>query len=370
MTHPMKTTHEYFMRMAISYALRGTRTTLSNPVVGCILVKHNEIVGKGYHKIFGQDHAEVIALREAGTEARGAIAYVTLEPCAHHGKTPPCAPRLVSAGVKKVVIGSMDPNPLVSGKGIEILKKGGVDVITDVLTAECRWINRGFFTRMNSGRPWVTVKAAVGYDGKMCLPDGESKWITTSRSRRIAHLMRAEHDAIMVGKGTALADDPLLTVRTSPGSSPLKIVLDKDLAIPVDSRIFQNGKTMVYTSQLSDASEAGRTLYPENVQLVSSGKDPDGLLLLPEVIKDLGRRGINRLLVEGGPSVISSLFRERLVDEVVLFLSPRFMGMGKGITDGLRFQCMESTIRVRDVRIGQMGQDLILEGLTTCLQGW
>lgn len=368
MIHPMRTTHEYFMRMAISYALRGTRKTLSNPVVGCILVKHNRIIGRGYHKIFGQDHAEVIALREAGSESRGATAYVTLEPCSHHGKTPPCAPRLVNAGVEKVVIGSMDPNPLVSGKGIEILEKGGVNVITDVLTRECRWINRGFFTRMNSGRPWITVKAAIGYDGKMCLPDGESKWITTSRSRRIAHLMRAENDGIMIGKGTALADDPLLTVRTSPGASPLKIVLDKDLTIPVDSRIFENGKALVYSS-CPDTSEPGTLLYPENVQLILSGKDTHGLSL-SELMKDLGRRGINRLLVEGGPAIISSLFRERLVDEVVLFISPRFMGMGKGITDGLRFQCMESTIRVRDVRIGQMGNDLILEGLTTCLQGW
>jgi diaminohydroxyphosphoribosylaminopyrimidine deaminase/5-amino-6-(5-phosphoribosylamino)uracil reductase len=369
MIHPMKPTHEYYMKMAISYALRGTGTTLSNPLVGCILVKNNRIIGKGYHKVFGQDHAEVIALREAGSESRGATAYVTLEPCSHHGKTPPCAPRLVNAGVERVVIGSMDPNPLVSGKGMEILQKGGVDVITDVLAGECRWINRGFFTRMNSGRPWITVKAAIGYDGKMCLPHGESKWITTSRSRRIAHLMRAENDAIMVGKGTALSDDPQLTVRTSPGTSPLKIVLDKDLTIPTGCRIFDKGKTLVYTSEYPDTSESARALYPENVQLVSSKKDAEGLLL-HEVMKDLGSRGINRLLVEGGPATISSLFREDLVDEVVLFISPRFMGMGKGITDGLRFQCMESTIRVRDVRIGQMGNDLILEGLTTCLQDW
>lgn len=364
----MQYNDKYFMRHAISLAIRG-RNTLSNPRVGCVIVNNGSIVGRGYHNVYGGDHAEIIALEDAGNKAKDGSAYVTLEPCSHYGKTPPCAPRLVSAGIRKVVIGSLDPNPLVNGRGIEILKQGHVEVIEGVLKKECDWINRGFLKRIRKGRPWITLKAAVGLDAKMCLSNGESKWITSSWSRRIAHLHRSDNDAVIVGKGTALADDPRLNVRTSFGRSPLKVLIDPELEISPSAKIFESGSCLVYSRLRSKELERRAILFPQETRLCFSrhiGKKLD----LGWIVNDLAEQGINYLLVEGGPTLISSFLENDLADEIVLFSSPRIMGQGIGFSDGIRFQCMENTISVRDVRICQIGEDLMLEGRISCSQDW
>jgi len=358
------------MNMALSLAYRGIGTTGANPRVGCVLVKDGKVVGRGYHKYYGGDHAEVAALKDAGSRACGTTAYVTLEPCSHFGKTPPCAPRLIEAGVKKVVIGSNDPNPLVSGNGIKILEDGEVEVIRGILKSECDRMNRGFFTRMKRSRPWITVKAATGIDGAMCLYNGQSKWITSYPSRRIAHILRSENDAIMVGKGTVKADDPQLTVRSSWGSSPLKVVLDSNLEISDSAAVFKQGKCLVYIGSYKEGME-NKLLGQDfaDIEFVKAPLDNSGMDLA-SIVKDLGNRGINYLLVEGGASVISSLFKKKLVDSIVLFVSPRIMGRGMGIADKMTFEYMENTIHVRDARIVRIGEDLILEGLTSCLPDW
>lgn len=367
MIRNMSRNDEYYMHLAISLALRGNKDTLSNPMVGCVLVKNGCVVGKGYHRVFGGDHAEIMALKDAGTEARDSTAYVTLEPCSHYGKTPPCAPRLIEAGIKRVVIGSLDPNPLVNGKGVDILRKGKAEVIHGILKNECEWLNRGFFSRIREHKPWITLKAATGLDGKLCLSNGESKWITTPWSRRIAHLLRSENDAIMVGTKTILEDDPRLNVRSSFGRSPLKVILDPRLEIPPTANVFENGHTLVYT-QLTE-TELTRCMaeYPAGTELRNASNEGKSLSL-KKIISDLSARAINYLLVEGGPTLISSFLKDGLVNEIVLFISPRIMGQGKAIADGIIFQCMESTIPVRNVRISRIGKDLMLEGRVSCSQ--
>lgn len=367
MIRKMSRNDEYYMHLAISLALRGSKDTLSNPMVGCVLVKNGCVVGKGYHRVFGGDHAEIMALKDAGTDARDSTAYVTLEPCSHHGKTPPCAPRLIEAGVKRVVIGSLDPNPLVNGNGVDILIKGKAEVIHGILKNECDWLNRGFFSRIRENRPWITLKAATGLDGKLCLSNGESKWITTPWSRRVAHLLRSENDAVMVGKQTVLEDDPRLNVRSSFGRSPLKVILDPRLEIPPTAKVFEKGKTLVYTQLLENELVRRSAGYPSGTELHNASHNGRGLNL-KKIISDLSARAINYLLIEGGPTLISSFLKDGLADEIILFISPRIMGQGIAIGDGIKFQCMKSTIPVRNVRISRIGKDLMLEGRVSCLQ--
>ena len=278
----------------------------------------------------------------------------------------------MEAGIEKVVIGSKDPNPLVNGGGIHILEREGVEVLSGVLEKECDWMNRGFLMRMTKHRPWITVKAAVGIDGAMCLSNGESKWITSPWSRRIAHLLRSANDAVMVGKGTVLADDPQLTVRSSYGRSPLKVVLDSNVEVPGSSNIFRSGKSLVYTRLDREEAENRSGFRKEginNTEFIRVASDDCGVDI-SSVVEDLGNKGVNYLLVEGGPAVISSLLSKKLADSIILFISPRIMGYGTGIADKMTFRCMENTISVRDVRINRIGTDLILEGLTSCSPDW
>ncbi|MDR1379822.1 MAG: bifunctional diaminohydroxyphosphoribosylaminopyrimidine deaminase/5-amino-6-(5-phosphoribosylamino)uracil reductase RibD [Synergistaceae bacterium] len=359
---------EYYMSHALSLAWRGLDTTSPNPRVGCVLVKEGRVIGEGYHARWGGPHAEVVALNDAakkGGETKGATAYVTLEPCSHFGKTPPCAPRLVDEGIARVVVGSVDPNPKVKGKGLEILKAAGVEVSFPCLEKECKWLNRGFFRSKTLNRPWVTLKAATGLDGKMALASGESKWITGDTARNWAHLLRAEHDGILVGVGTVRVDDPELTARNTCGKSPLRIILDVDLSLPLNSRVLQGGCLIFADGDGSGFSRKKRTLEQAGAE-VCVVPSVGGRVDLKSVLQELTTRQVQSLMVEGGPKVISAFIEAEFCDSLVLFASASLLGEGRGLGEGLRFDSMGNTVRLRETTVRRAGEDLLVEGIFRC----
>lgn len=358
------TIDSYFMKMAISQAVRGERTS-PNPKVGCVLVKDGNVIATGYHSEAGKPHAEVIALEKAGHNSEGCTAYVTLEPCAHQGKTPPCAPRLVREGIKRAVFGCFDPDPRVSGKGADILIKGGVDVTSGILQEECKWINRGFIRRNTLGRPWVTLKTAISIDGKMALSSGKSKWITGYKSRRYAHLLRGSHDALMVGAGTCRSDDPSLTLRYTSGVEPLKVIIDPCLSISSDTAVYKKGKGFIITDTDTVAPWPGDLSdIPFKVIRLNRGKD--GFFDPGEILRFLLSKGINSVMVEGGAKVASQMLSCGLVDEVSLFISPGIIGKGLCFSDYISIETMDDTIHLRNVRISRAGNDIWVEGMPEC----
>jgi diaminohydroxyphosphoribosylaminopyrimidine deaminase/5-amino-6-(5-phosphoribosylamino)uracil reductase len=360
-----RTVDEYYMSRALSLAWRGLDETRPNPRVGCVLTRDGQILGQGYHQRYGGPHAEVMALGDAarrGEDAQGATAYVTLEPCSHFGKTPPCAPLLVQEGVRRVVLGSVDPNPKVKGKGIEILRAAGVQVDAPCLERECKWLNRGFFRRHTLNRPWITLKAAASLDGRMALSSGESRWITGDTARSWAHLLRAQHDGVLVGVGTALVDDPELTTRATCGKSPLRIILDAELSLSPRARVLKGGCLV-----LTGSRDAEKTRALENAG-AEVGVIPaeNGHVDLRFAMGELVRRNVQSLRVEGGPKVLASFVRAGLCDSLALFAAGALLGEGRGLGDGLRFDMMRDIVRLRDVHVRRAGEDLLVEGIFQC----
>jgi diaminohydroxyphosphoribosylaminopyrimidine deaminase/5-amino-6-(5-phosphoribosylamino)uracil reductase len=372
---------EYYMSRALSLAWRGTDEASPNPRVGCVLVRDNAgVIGEGFHACRGGPHAEVAALGDAakrGEDVRGATAYVTLEPCSRFEgkKTPPCAPRLVEEGIARVVVGAVDPNPEVRGAGIEILKNAGVEVSFPCMEQECKWLNRGFFRSNTLNRPWVTLKAASGLDGRMALANGESKWITQDAARTLAHLMRAEHDGVLVGAGTIRADDPELTVRYTCGKSPLRIILDTNLSISPRCRAVAGGP------EAGDSVNAGKCLVmtcccdeAKRRVLESAGAEvcvvpeKEGRVDLESVLRELHARKMRSVLVEGGPRILSAFIGAGLGDSLALFVAGSVMGKGYGMGDGLSFERMEAAPRLRDIRVRRAGNDnnMLVEGIFQC----
>ena len=315
------------MRHALTLAGWALGRVAPNPAVGCVIVsRERRVVGRGWTKPGGRPHAEAVALAQAGKAARGSAAYITLEPCAHHGQTPPCAQALVAAGVARVVAAVEDPDPRVQGKGFAMLRDAGIEVTTGVLQNEAANLNAGFFLRIEQDRPLVTLKIAQSRDGKTISPPGANKWITGEEARRFAHLLRAQHDAILVGIGTVLADDPMLDCRL-PGledRSPLRIVLDTHLRLPAHLKLVRTARripTMVFT-----ASEGGDRLRELGAEVPRVMRDVQGKPALGAVLGVLAQRGLTRLLVEGGATVISQFLKERLADRLELFTAPVALG--------------------------------------------
>jgi diaminohydroxyphosphoribosylaminopyrimidine deaminase/5-amino-6-(5-phosphoribosylamino)uracil reductase len=315
--------HE-FMARALRLAEKGLFTTTPNPRVGCVIVKDGAIVGEGWHERAGEPHAEINALRQAGERARGATVYVTLEPCSHHGRTPPCAEALIRAGVGRVVAAMEDPNPLVAGAGLARLQQAGVEVDRGLLEGEARELNIGFVFRMRSGRPFVRLKVAASLDGKTALNNGVSKWITGEAARRDAHRLRARSCAVMTGIGTVLADDPELNVRhVKTPRQPLRIVVDSRLQVPPSARILAGGGVLIATAS-SDGDRIGRLRDAGAEVLTLPGAD--GRINLGRLLEELGRRGLNEITVEAGRTLNGALVREGLADELVIYLAPLLLG--------------------------------------------
>lgn len=358
--------HTRFMRMALSLSLRAAGRVSPNPKVGCVIVDDDgKLLSWGYHERFGGPHAEAAALARARSPVHGATVYVTLEPCCHTGKTPPCADALIAAGVSRVVIGSVDPNPVVSGRGVKKLRDAGIDVVEGVLQRECRWMNRGFICGMTLGRPWVTVKAALSLDGGMALENGDSKWITSDDSRARAHALRAENDAILVGAGTVAADDPHLSVRHCDGVSPLKVVIDPRLRTPTGSNVLIGGRCVVYTTEHAD-ERAADALRAAGADVARLSSDLDGRIDLNELVRDLYLRGICRLMVEGGPRTSAAFIGAGLADEYALFIAPKILGRSIKISDEPSFSSMKDVIALVDPVYTTLGRDVIARGAPHC----
>ncbi|WP_372839365.1 bifunctional diaminohydroxyphosphoribosylaminopyrimidine deaminase/5-amino-6-(5-phosphoribosylamino)uracil reductase RibD, partial [Phaeovulum sp.] len=303
-------------------AARGLGNVAPNPAVGCVIVQGSTIVGRGWTQPGGRPHAETVALAQAGAAARGATAYVTLEPCAHHGQTPPCAAALVASGVARVVSATTDPDPRVSGRGLAMLREAGVDVQEGVLGTEARALNAGFLLRIEAGRPWVTLKLAMTLDGRIATPSGASRWITGAPARRAVHLMRARHDAVMVGIGTALADDPELTVRElGITRQPIRIVVDSQLRLSADSKLARS--TDVAPVWLCHSAVARP--MPE-VRLIACAADASGRVDLADALRHIAEAGVTRLFCEGGGTLAASLLAAGLVDELACISAGRVFG--------------------------------------------
>ena len=355
-----------YMRRALDLAERGRGLTWPNPMVGAVAVVGETIVGEGFHERAGGPHAEVVALAAAAGRARGATLYVTLEPCAHQGRTPPCAPAVVAAGVRRVVVALSDPNPLVSGRGLGVLRAAGVQAVEGVLVEEAERQNRAFTTAMRRGRPHVTLKAAMTLDGRIADAHGESKWITGPEARAVAHRLRSHSDAILVGIGTALRDDPALTVRVDPPwpREPLRVVLDTRARLPVDARLVTAGtpdRVLVITGGDADAARvsalraAGVSVIPVDTR--------GGRVDVRAALGALAARELRAVLVEGGGEVHGSFLDEAVVDRVAFFLAPRLLG-GRAATPAIGGDghALKTAPRLVAVDVTRVGDDVLIEG--------
>lgn len=344
-----------YMARALQLAEQGRCSTHPNPRVGCVIVKDGRVIGEGAHLRAGEPHAEVHALRAAGAAARGAELYVTLEPCSHQGRTPPCADALIAAGVAKVYVASIDPNPKVAGSGVQRLREAGIAVETGLLEAPAQALNRGFFSRMQRGRPWTTLKLAASLDGRTAMASGESQWITGSAARADVHRLRAEAGAVLTASGTVLADDPQLSVRDyATPRQPDRVVLDGGARVPATARVWGEGAARWWLT-----AEAQRP--PAGVENLVIARDAQGQLSLQHALSALAQRGVNELLVECGPRLAGSLMRERLVDELIVYLAPKLLGEAARpllTLPGLETLAQAPQLRLLDAR--SVGQDLRL----------
>lgn len=347
------------MRLALDWAARGMFITAPNPRVGCVLVRNGQVIGAGHTLAAGQAHAEIQALRDAanrGNAVRGATAYVTLEPCSHHGRTPPCADALVAAGLARVVAAMEDPNPLVAGQGMARLRAAGIVAESGLLAAEAREMNIGFFSRMERGLPWVRMKAAASLDGRTALHNGRSQWITSQPARDDGHWWRARACAILTGIGTVLEDDPQMTVRAvETPRQPRRIVIDSRLQISPTARILEGGGTWIVAAA-ADADKEAR-LRERGAEVLIMPND-SGKVDLPALMEELGRRQINELHVEAGFKLNGSLLREGCVDELLLYLAPTLLGDAQGLFDLPRLEELAGQRRLGFHQVKQIGSDL------------
>lgn len=361
----MTTQAEHLMQRAIELARRGLGRTAPNPAVGAVLVRDGVIVGEGFHPAAGQPHAEVFALRAAGPRARGSELYVTLEPCCHQGRTGPCTEAIVEAGVARVFVGAQDPNPLVAGKGLERLRAAGIDLVVDVLKHECRQLIAPFAKYVTSGLPYVVLKSAMTLDGQTATLSGDSRWISCEASRNLVHQLRNQVDAIMVGSGTVIADNPKLTTRLAEGGSdPLRIVMDGSLSTSPDALVFNRSSqagTLLVTSQ--NHTEEALSPYREAGADILVVADSAGKLDLSAALKELAGRNLHYLLLEGGSVLGGAMLRAGLIDRVMLFIAPKLLGgRGRGLLAGEGVDRMADALTLNHLDARKVDTDILLEG--------
>jgi len=346
-----------YMARALELAERGLYTTTPNPRVGCVIVRDGEVAGEGWHERAGAAHAEVNALAQAGQRARGSTAYVSLEPCAHQGRTGPCTQAMIQAGVARVVAALQDPNPQVSGKGLDELKRAGIDAVTGLMENEARELNIGFVSRMTRGRPWVRLKVAASLDGKTALNNGKSQWITGEAARRDGHHWRARACSVLTGGGTVHEDDPRLTVRDVPTTrQPLRVVVDSKLETPPAARILEGGGTLVFAAREDKAKIAALKAKGADVVVMPNSA---GKVELEGLFRELARREINEVHVEAGFRLNGSLVREGQVDELLLYFAPALIGdkaLGMFELPELSELSGRRALKVHDVRM--VGPDI------------
>lgn len=350
--------HEFYMNLAIQNAMATKGQTDPNPLVGSVIVNDNRIVGIGAHLKAGEPHAEINALRMAGDKAEGGTIYVTLEPCSHHGRTGPCAEAIVRAGLKKVVVATLDPNPLVAGRGIKILQDAGIEVITGVCEEQSIKMNEVFNKYIVKNIPFIVMKSASTLDGKIATHSSDSKWITSAEARNDVHQLRNEIGAILVGVNTVLKDNPELTTRIPNGRNPVRVILDSTLKIPLDSKVVtdQQAETWVFTSQKHSEQ---KKIELENLGVKVFVTNDLSRVDLNEMLKILGEHSISSLLVEGGGEVNSSFMAQKLVDKVIVYLAPKLIGGKNAPTflEGTGIDKMGQAIELEDIELTKIGPD-------------
>ena len=358
---------EHFMQMALEVAKQGRGYTSPNPLVGAVVVQNGVVVGRGFHQFAGGAHAEVHAIDAAGDAARGATLYVNLEPCNHTGRTPPCTHKILSAGLRRVVIAMRDPNPQVAGGGAEFLEGQGVEIICGVCEEQAQRLNEVFIKYIRTGRPFVTAKCAATLDGRIATRTGDSKWVTGEEARAFVHELRHAVDAIMVGVGTVAADDPLLTTRLKgrPSRDPIRIILDTRLRIAPTARVLHHcseAETILVVGREVPASNRQR--MPTTGVRVIDGELRDGRLDLDRLMDQLGRMGVTSILIEGGGRTLGSAFRSGIVDKVCFFYAPLLSGGDDGvpICSGAGAETMRDCIRLNHIRTRRFGDDVMIEG--------
>ena len=345
---------QMWMRRAIVLAKQGQYSTKPNPNVGCVIVKDGQIIGEGFHPQAGQPHAEVFALRQAGEQAQGATAYVTLEPCAHYGRTPPCAKGLVEAGIAKVIVACSDPNPLVAGKGVAILQQAGIDVEVGICELEARPLNLGFFKAMSKGLPYVRLKVASSLDGRTAMASGESKWITGELARQDVQHWRAISGAVITGIETVLADDCQLNVRTLPNIQlervvqPKRVILDRQGRLPLDAKVLENPDTVM-------------VMGPFRAELAQLGVIQLELQSLAELLKVLKDFQIYDVMVEAGATLSTAFLQENLVDELISYIAPTLLGQSARPMFNAEFNLMTEQLRFKLQDVTQLGDDIRLK---------
>ena len=357
---------ELYMKRALDLAARSRNQTSPNPRVGAVMVKGGNIISEDFHRKPGTPHAEALVIAKAGEKSKGSLLYVNLEPCCHTEKrTPPCTRAIIRAGIREVVIGMMDPNPKVSGKGMLELQKAGIAVRSGILEKEAKKLNETYTKYITTGQPFVILKIAMTLDGKIATPEGQSKWITSDKARHMVHQLRRSVDAILTAIGTVKADNPELTARIRGGKSPQRIIIDPDLEIPLDAKVLQlPPQTIIVTRKfhgLQFNKEKGKILLDKGIEIIEyEGEKAD----LQWLMKKLGEREITSVLIEAGSSLNAYALEEGIVDKVMFFIAPKIMGGSKSFpaVGGKTFRRLEEAHLLKDVRVKRVGEDILIEG--------
>lgn len=356
---------EYYMKLALGLAEKARGRVNPNPMVGGVIVKGDQIIGRGYHKSYGGAHGEINAFENAREDVEGATIYINLEPCSHYGKTPPCVDKIIEKKIGRVIIGCLDPNPLVGGKGVEKLRKSGIEVVTGILEEECKALNEVFMKYIIEKKPFVTMKVAMSLDGKIATKTGESKWITNSKSRENVHRLRDEVSGIMVGVNTVIADNPELTSRVKNGRNPIRIIVDSKLRIPLDSKVLKNqeeAKTIIATTNKADMEKKKR-IEQKGVKVLII-KSLEGRVDLEDLMLRLGEEKIDSILLEGGSTLNFSALDQSIVDKVQVYIAPKIIGGEKSKTPvgGRGIEALGDGFQLKDISYRRLDEDLLIEG--------
>lgn len=352
------------MERALELAKKGSGKVNPNPLVGAVIVKDNEIIGEGYHECYGEAHAERNAVKNAIKPVEGSTIYVTLEPCAHYGKTPPCVDLIIEKNFKKVVIGMLDPNELVAGKSIEKLKKHGIEVIVGIKEEECKRMNEIFIKYITSKTPFIVLKSGMSLDGKIATYSGESKWITSKESREDSQNLRNRLHSIMVGVNTVIEDDPELTCRINTEKKLTRIIVDSNLRIPLDSKVVKNQDKLTVIATTLSADENKKQALRDLGLKVIEVPEKNGRVDLKEFVKKLGKEGIDSILIEGGGTLNFSALEENIVDKVIFYIAPKILGgeHSKNSISGRGFSRLDDAVKLKDINYRTIGEDLVVEG--------
>ncbi|MCD6571577.1 MAG: bifunctional diaminohydroxyphosphoribosylaminopyrimidine deaminase/5-amino-6-(5-phosphoribosylamino)uracil reductase RibD [Deltaproteobacteria bacterium] len=350
---------DIFMKQAIELAQKGLGRTAPNPPVGAMIVRDSQVVGEGFHPKAGLPHAEIYALRQAGEKARDATMYITLEPCSHFGKTPPCVDAIIRAGIKRVVVGTIDPNPIVAGHGIEELKSHGIEVNLGVASQEALGLIIWYEKWIKSKYPYVILKVAMTIDGRIATTKGDSKWITSEKSREEVHQLRDKVDAVLVGIGTVLTDDPRLTCRIPEGRDPLRVIVDKDFMIPAKARCLGK-KCLLFTSE---DPESRRDIINTGTKVIQLPLDPSGRLSWDDMLGYLGKLGLHAVMIEGGSRINTSVITSGKVDRLMAFISPRLLIGGIPVISGDSLDKIKDAIPLKIYNIQRLDDDILIEAL-------